>query len=119
MLIPVQVTFRRMNASDALEAAVREEAAKLERFHPGIIGCRVAVEAAHHRHVKGSIYLVRIDVTVPGSELVARSETSAPTPHENAYVAMRDAFHEMRRSLEDHAQRIRGEVKNHSTRRAG
>ncbi len=119
MLIPVQVTFRHMNASDALEAAIREEATKLERFHPGIIGCRVAVEVARHRHVKGSIYLVRVDVTVPGAELVASSETTAPTPHENAYVAMRDAFHEMRRSLEDHARRIRGDVKNHSTRRTG
>ena len=119
MLIPVQVTFRHMNSSSALEAAILERAAKLDRFHPRIVGCRVAVEVARHRHVKGRVYLVRVDVTVPGSELVARSETTVPTPHEDVYVAMRDAFHEVRRRLEDHARRLRGDVKSHSARRAG
>ena len=62
---------------------------------------------------------MRIDVTVPGSEIVARSETTVPTPHEDVYVARRDALHEVRRRLEDHARRIRGDVKSHSVRRAG
>lgn len=108
-----------MNASGALEAAILARATKLERFHPRLIGCRVAVEVARHRHVRGNVYLVRIDVTVPGSELVARSETTVPTPHENAYIAVRDAFDEIRRRLEDHARRLRGDVKSHSVRRAG
>lgn len=119
MLTPVQITFRNMNPSAAVDAAIRERAEKLDRFHPGIIACRVAVEAARHRHIKGSIYDVRVDVTVPGGEIVARSETAAPTPHENVFVAVRDAFDEARRRLEDHARRLRGEVKSHTSRRAG
>jgi ribosomal subunit interface protein len=119
MDIPVQVTFRNMSTSDALEAAIREKVAKLERFHPRITGCRVAVEAARHRHVKGSVFRVRIDVIVPHGEVVASSDTTAPAPHENVYMALNDAFHEVRRRLEDHAQRLRGEVKAHGTRRTG
>jgi ribosomal subunit interface protein len=120
MEIPVQVTFRNMSTSNALEAAVREKVAKLERFHPRILGCRVAVEAARHRHTKGNVFRVRIDVIVPHGEVVASSDTTAPAPHENAYMALRDAFHEVRRRLEDHAQRLRGEVKAHSPpRRTG
>ncbi len=119
MVIPVQVTFRNMSTSRALEAAVHKRAAKLERFHPRILGCRVAVEAARHRHMRGNVFHVRVDVIVAHGELVASSDTTAPTPHENAYMALRDAFDEVRRRLEDHARRIRGDVKAHSIRRAG
>jgi ribosomal subunit interface protein len=119
MVIPVQITFRNMSASPTLEDAIRERATKLDRFHPHIIGCRIAVEAAHHRHMRGNVFHVRIDVTVAHGEVVASGETSAPSPHENVYIALRDAFDEVRRRLEEHAQRIRGEVKRHSLRRAG
>jgi ribosomal subunit interface protein len=119
MVIPVQVTFRNMSTSDALETAIREKAAKLDRFHPRIMACRVAVEAARHRHMKGNVFHVRFDVTVAHGEVVASSDTNAPTPHENVYTALSEAFHEIRRRLEDHAQRIRGEVKHHGGRRAG
>jgi ribosomal subunit interface protein len=119
MVIPVQVTFRNMSTSEALEAAIRARAAKLDRFHPHIIGCRVAVEAARHRHMKGNVFHVRVDVTVAHGEVVASGDTSAPTPHENVYIALGEAFDEVRRRLEEHAQRLRGEVKRHSLRRAG
>jgi ribosomal subunit interface protein len=119
MVIPVQVTFRNMSTSEALEAAIRARAAKLDRFHPRIIGCRVAVEAARHRHMKGTVFHVRFDVTVAHGEVVASGDTSAPTPHENVYIALNEAFDEVRRRLEEHAQRLRGEVKRHSLRRAG
>jgi ribosomal subunit interface protein len=119
MEIPVQVTFRNMSTSDAIEEAIREMAAKLDKFHPRIIGCRVAVEAAQHRHMKGKVFHVRFDVTVAHGELVASGGTTAPTPHENVYIALNEAFHEIRRRLEDHAQRLRSEVKRHRVRRAG
>ncbi len=119
MVIPVQITFRNMSTSGALDAAIRERAAKLDRFHPHIMSCRVAVEAARHRHMKRNVFHVRVDVTVAHGEIVASGDTTAPAPHENIYVAVRDAFDEVRRRLEEHAQRIRGEVKNHSVRRTG
>ena len=40
MKIPLEVTFRGMKHSDAIEAAVRERAEKLERFFPRMISCR-------------------------------------------------------------------------------
>jgi ribosomal subunit interface protein len=119
MVIPVQVTFRNMSTSEALEAAIRERAAKLDRFHPRIMACRVAVEAARHRQMRGLVFHVRVDVTVAHGEVVASGDTSAPTPHENVYIALRDAFDDVRRRLEEHAQRLRGEVKRHTLRRAG
>jgi ribosomal subunit interface protein len=110
---PLQVTFRNLPPSEALEAAIRERADRLSRFYPRIMSCRVAVEATSVRHTKGNVYRVRIDVTVPGAELVFGRDPSAPHAHEDAYVAIREAFDGIRRQLQDHARRQRGEVKSH------
>ena len=70
MEIPLQITFRNMPPSQAIEDNIREKASKLEAFHDRIMSCRVIVEAPHRHHRKGKAYEVRIDVTVPGGELV-------------------------------------------------
>ena len=113
MQIPVQVTFRNMDPSDAVEANVREKAGKLERFFDRIISCRVVVEAPHRRHTKGKLYNVRVDIGVPGKEIVVNHSGPKNHAHEDVYVAIRDAFNAAARRLEDHAHKIRGEVKTH------
>jgi len=70
MEIPLKITFRDMPLSKAVEATIREKAAKLESFYDRIMSCRVMVEAPHRHHHKGKAYQVRIDITVPGGELV-------------------------------------------------
>ena len=44
MQIPLQITFRGMQSSPAVDAAIRDKAGKLEHFHPRILSCRVVVE---------------------------------------------------------------------------
>ena len=92
---------------------MREKAAKLERFYERIMGCRVVLEAVTRRHHQGNLYRVRIDLTVPGRELVVSREPGKDHAHEDVYVAIRDAFDAMRRQLEDYARKRRGEVKHH------
>ncbi len=116
MQIPIELSFRGMESSPAIAAEVRERAAKLERFFPRITSCRVIVEAAHHRHVKGTVYHVRVDITVPGREIVAEREPEPQRFQEDVYVAIRDAFDEARRELQDYARVRRGEVKAHAPR---
>jgi cold shock CspA family protein/ribosome-associated translation inhibitor RaiA len=137
MEIPLQVTFRNMPRSSAIEDNVREKAAKLESFYDRIMSCRVVVEAPHRHHRKGKAYEVRIDLTVPGGELVinrspkrlkatklAEEEGSEATvienhepgkygAHADVYVAIRDAFNAAGRKLQDHARRRSGVVKLH------
>lgn len=108
MMLPVQVTARHMSLSDAAEAAIREKAAKLDTFYDRIMSCRVLVEAPHRSQHHGVLYNVRIDLTVPGAELVVKRE-----PNEDLYVAIRDAFNAARRQLQGHARKQRGEVKVH------
>jgi len=109
-----------MPSSEAIESQIREKAGTLERFYEKITNCRVIVEAPHRRHHKGKLYHVRVDIAVPGGELVVKREPSQHASHEDIYVAIRDAFEAARRELQDYARRRRGQVKvreNSSTAR--
>ena len=100
-----------MPSSEAIETHIVEKAGKLERFYEKITNCRVIVEAPHRRHHKGKLYHVRVDITVPGDELVVKREPPQHASHEDIYVAIRDAFDAARRELQDYARRRRGQVK--------
>lgn len=110
---PLQITFRDIPRSEALEADIREKAAKLDQFYEKIMACRVMVEAPHGHHHQGYLYHIRIDLTVPGKELVIKRGPKEHHAHEDPYVAVRDAFKAARRQLQDYARKQRGKVKTH------
>ena len=112
---PLQITYRDFPRSDALDADIRDKAAKLEQFYDRIMACRVVVEAPHSHHHQGNLFHIRIDLTVPGSELVVKRAPKEHHAHEDPYVAVRDAFDAARRQLQDYARKQRGKVKNHET----
>jgi ribosomal subunit interface protein len=107
--LPVQVTFRGMPLSAALEQAIQERAAKLDRFHPHVVSCRAVVEEVARHKQQGKEFVVRLDIKVPGGEVAINREHS-----EDPFVAVRDAFDAARRQLEDQARRVRGDVKSHA-----
>lgn len=109
MQLPVQIQFRGMEASDALEASARSHAHKLESFAPDIMSCRVAIELEQKHQHQGRPYGVRIDLMLPGHELVVNR-----VQDEDVYVALRDAFDRMRRQLEDVVRQRRGQEKQHA-----
>ena len=113
MQTPVQITFRHMASSPAVEERVRERAEALERFFDRIISCRVVVECRPPRQ-QGNLYQIHIDLSVPGREIVVGRDTKAQHAHQDVYAAIRDAFDAARRQLEDYARDRRGEVKVHS-----
>jgi ribosomal subunit interface protein len=99
----LQVTFRDIPHSDALEDYVRVKAGKLGTFHRRITSCRVALESPHKHRSHGRPYRVRIDMKVPGAELVVAQGKHA----EDAYAAVDEAFHDAERVLKSHASRQR------------
>jgi ribosomal subunit interface protein len=107
MQLPLQITARDISLSEAAEADIRAKAANLETYYDGVMGCRVVVEGPGRHHRKGP-FTVRIDLSVPGAELVVDRQAD-----EDLYVAIRDAFDAARRRLEDYARRQRGAVKSH------
>ena len=110
---PLQINFRDIPQSDAIEARVREKAAGLDKFYEQIMTCRVMIEAPHGHHHKGNLYHIRIDLTVPNGEIVINRDPEDHHAHEDVYVAIRDAFDAARRRLQDYARKQRGDVKSH------
>ncbi|MGE0737005.1 MAG: HPF/RaiA family ribosome-associated protein [Alphaproteobacteria bacterium] len=115
----LQITFRGMRASPAVRAKIEERVAGLERFIDPIMSCRVVVHAPHRHQRKGGIYHVSIDLKVPGHEIAVNRDPPEHQAHEDAYVAVRDAFDAVERRLEDVARRRRGSVKAHAAEPRG
>jgi cold shock CspA family protein/ribosome-associated translation inhibitor RaiA len=114
MQVPLQITFRHMDSSEALAARIRERAEELDRIFDRIVSCRVAVELQTARHQQGNLFHVRVDLTVPGREIVVGRDPAAHHAHEDAHVAVRDSFDAARRLLEDYVRERRGDVKLHA-----
>jgi ribosomal subunit interface protein len=113
MQLPLQVTFRNMDPSPAVEARARELAQRLDRFSSHIMSCHVIIEEPHKHQHQGKIYEVRVDLTVPQNELVVSREHPERHTHEDVYVALRDAFDAARSQLEKYERRHRQDVKHH------
>lgn len=114
MQVPLEITFRGIPHSDAVETRIREKAAKLEQFCENIISCRVAVEAEHHHQHQGNLYKIRLDISVPNKHIVVSRDHHDKQSHEDMYVALRDAFSAATRQLEEYVRIQRGEVKVHN-----
>lgn len=109
MHAPLQVVFRNMHASPAVETDVRDHLDHLSKRHDKIMHCQVVIEQRHHRHEQGNLFHVRVDVKVPGRELVADRDSETDPAHEDVYVAVRDAFDAVGRQLDAYRDRRRGE----------
>ncbi len=112
MQIPLQITTRGIDHSDALETHIRDRVDKLDKFFDRIMSCRVVAEVPHKHHHQGKHFTVRLDIGVPGSEIVVNRDHA-----EDIYVALRDAFDAAQRQLEDYARKMRGDIKTHEPKR--
>jgi len=108
----LQITFRNIDASPSVEARIRERARELEQFFDRIVSCRVVIEAPNRRR-HGDLFHVRVDLKIPGKEIVVKRDPPEHHAHEDIYVAVRDCFDAVRRQLEDYVRRRRGDVKAH------
>jgi len=105
MQVPLEISTRLIQLSPALEADLHKRASRLERYYDRITSCRIALERPSNHHHEGGPYRVRLDITVPGAELVAAKEA------EDLNTAIRDAFQAAERQVEDFSERRRGYVK--------
>jgi cold shock CspA family protein/ribosome-associated translation inhibitor RaiA len=105
MQIPIQVSFRHLEHSPSIARAVRKKAKVLEKFFPRIISLRVMIEPSELKRTQGNLYHIRIDLRLPGKEIVVSRDSGKNHAHEDIYVAIRDAFLAARRQIEDHVRR--------------
>lgn len=114
MQTQLQLSFEHIGHSDAIEARIRDEAAKLEQFYDRITSMRVVVARPQHRHHTGDVYQIRVHISVPGApDIVISREPAATAAHEDVYVTINDAFKAAGRQLQDFARKRQGQVKEH------
>jgi ribosome-associated translation inhibitor RaiA len=107
MQMPLQIAFEHVDHSDALEAAVRREAERLEHFYDRITSARVVIARPQRRHHKGDTYCVRIHLSLPaGKHVDVTRDPAATGRHEDANVTIRDAFDAAGRRLQDGVGRM-------------
>lgn len=106
MQIPLNLTTRRVELPPALDDLIRRKVEKLERFSDRLIRCDVVVEGPGERHESGGPYDVRLDISVPGSELVVTKRSA-----ETLRGAIESAFDAAERQVEEYSRKQRGEVK--------
>jgi ribosome-associated translation inhibitor RaiA len=102
----VQIAFHGMDNSPVMEAQVRRRVGELSQFSDRIVACKVVLEATHRSQRQGTIYRVRIELVVPGGEIVVSQEPGMNHAHEDLRVAIRDAFDAARRQLQDRTRRL-------------
>ena len=110
MNVPLQIAVRNVEVADATKDVIRAHADKLDQFYDRITACRVLVDVPQRHPVGEPIaYNVRIDLTVPGAELVVKRK-----PRADLMTAIQDAFDAAGRRLQDHVRVQRGDVKRHA-----
>jgi cold shock CspA family protein/ribosome-associated translation inhibitor RaiA len=116
MQVPLQIAFEHIGHSDALEAAVRKEAQRIERFYDRITSARVVIARPQHRHHRGDTYCVRIHIAVPAGKHIDVTRDPAMTGrHEDIHVTIRDAFDAAGQQLQDQVRNLSGEIKAHES----
>lgn len=114
MQVPVEITYRNVEKTDAIESLVQEKIGKLQKFCSQMNSCRVAIEKAHDRPSSGSPYRVRLDITVPpGHELAVVRNPGEGNQYDELQTVIRDAFEAARRQVVELNEKQQDQVKHH------
>ena len=116
MQVPLELTFRDVEKTEALENLVHDKVDKLNRVCDHITSCRVAIEQPQGNPSTGSSYRVRVNVRVPpGHDLVATREPSHGEVNDPLETVIHRAFDAAYSQLEQLVEKQRRDVKAHPT----
>jgi cold shock CspA family protein len=113
MKTPLQISFHNVPHSWVIETAINDSVARLEASYDRIVSCHVVIDQPHRHHREGNPYQIRIDLKVPGAELVVKREPADNVPFGDLDTSVSEAFDEMQRQLDEFLSRRRGFVKTH------
>jgi hypothetical protein len=108
MRSPMTLTFRHADHSSALEARARELGERLQRYGERITQCHMTLEGARGGDGSSAHCVVQIDLAVPGAQIHADSRRIDGAGHEEIHLALREAFNNAKRQLQElHSKRFR------------
>lgn len=107
MQSPMTLTFRHLDHSSAVESRARELGRRLQRCGERITQCHMTIEGSRSGCSDAS-YAVQVDLAVPGAQIHADSIQIDGSDHKDVYSALRDAFNNAKRQLQElHSERLR------------
>jgi cold shock CspA family protein len=118
MEIEPQVSFRNVERNDALDRQILKGIDKLGTVHDRITSVRMAVEDQRGSGIHDHLYRVRIEITVPGREIVVK-ETPGGDPHPPLDQVLNQAFDAAFRKLREERRQQKGGTKEHVPRGVG
>jgi hypothetical protein len=96
---PCRILFEGFPASEPPRTEVRAWLVRLGALTAPMLGGEVAIEAVDQGR-KETRYRVRMELVMPAGPVIVGSAHPANVPHEDVYVAIRNAFRAARRELE-------------------
>jgi hypothetical protein len=96
---PCRITFHGFAPSEPARVEVRAWLVRLGALTAPMTGGEVAIEALDQGRSERR-YRVRMELTMPAGAVLVGSDHPANLPHEDVYVAIRNAFRGARRELE-------------------
>jgi len=104
---PLQLVFRDMTTSPALETFIRDRVERLEQHHPRIIGCRVVAELPHRssagaRPSPKAALALSVEVEIPGKpRIVVKDAETRREAKDDQLAVVTHVFEAMERRLRD------------------
>jgi ribosomal subunit interface protein len=108
----LHISYQGLESSPALNDMITTRAQRLARLCERLNSLRVAVVTPGHRHRSGVQHRVRIELTIPGGDLVV--DRDEPEDGDDVYVTVRRAFDSLRRRLCAVEERRRGKQYAHA-----
>ena len=106
MPFPVEIHFRDMDRSESIERQVGHLAERLRGAD--VERCTVTLSQPHRHSRQGRRFHVCISLAVAGGTIVISGDPGEHDAHEDAHVAVRDAFLAARRRLALHTHERHG-----------
>lgn len=113
-MVPLKVDYKNFEQHPELDSIIQDQVEKLQKYFDRITSCHVVLSKPHNRHVNGHVYHVHIDIHIPGNIIAITREPERDERHDDAGLAIRDAFKIAKRKLQDYGERLRHKVKNHN-----
>jgi ribosome-associated translation inhibitor RaiA/cold shock CspA family protein len=113
---PLQISYKGLASSPALDELIRERVAELERLHSRIVGCRVVVEVPHRGAESAKVPIgVTVEVEVPNRSLVIGKDFQERHEAKRDHAApLNAAFDAVERQLERINDFQHGDVRRHA-----
>ncbi len=99
---PLQIAFKGLDTSPALEALIRERVDRLEHLYPRLIGCRVVVEVPHRGAGSAKVPIqISVEAEVPGrGPVIGKDSENRHEAKEDHTAALNNAFEAVERQLD-------------------